>query len=112
MIKKTGDIYCVAEYQNTSKASVRAHDNNDYIKASYGRKGDNKRWMVQYVFANGLGTKNVVFVWSASEDEIAVKNISSFNLDSYGLVSRINWGKVQYVKWTDLDYNKIKEIVG
>lgn len=108
---KTGDIYCVAEYQNTSKCSIRAHDNNEYLKASVYRKGDNKRWMVQYVFANGLGTKNVVFVWSVSEDEIAVKKIESFNLDSNRLVSKINWGKIEYIKCDDLTYERIKRVV-
>ena len=109
--KKTGDIYCVAEYQNTSKCSIRLHDNNDYLKASRYRKGDNKRWMVQYVFANGLGTKNVVFVWSTSENEIGVKRINSFNLDRHGLVWKINWGKADYIKCEDLTYSKIRNVV-
>lgn len=109
---KTGDIYCVAEYQNTSKCPIRQHDNNQYLKASRFRKGDNKRWMVQYVFANGLGTKNAVFVWSTSENEIGVKKIDSFNLDKYGLVSWINWGRIEFVKCDDLTYGKIKSIIG
>jgi hypothetical protein len=109
--KKTNTIYCVAEYQNTSKSSIRQHDNNDFLKPSIYRKGDNKRWMVQYVFAKGLETDNVVFVWSRTEDEIAVKKINSFSLDSNGLVSRINWGKIAYIKVNDLSYETIKSVV-
>ena len=109
--KKTGEIFCVAEYQNTSKCSVRVHDNNDYLRPSRYRKGDNKRWMVQYVFANGLGTKNVVFVWSVSEEEIAIKRINNFDIDSNGLVSKINWGKIQYIKCGDISYQTIKNVV-
>lgn len=110
--KNTNDVYCVAEYQNTSKCSVRVHDNNDYLHASIHRKGDNKRWMAQYVFANGLYTKNAVFVWSTFEDEIAIKKIDSFVLDNNGLVSKIVWGKIDYVKCSDVSYKKIKEILG
>jgi hypothetical protein len=67
--------------------------------------------MVQYVFANGLGTKNVVFVWSISEEEIAVKKINNFDIDSNGLVSKINWGKIQYIKYGDISYQTIKSVV-
>lgn len=107
----TGDIYCVAEYQNTSKYSIRLHDNNNFLKASIYRKGDNKRWMVQYVFAKGINTKNVVFVWSLSEDEIAVKKIKSFDIDSNGLVSKINWGNIEYIKCDELTYERIKKVL-
>ncbi|MDY6070815.1 MAG: hypothetical protein SPJ80_05210 [Bacilli bacterium] len=99
------------EYQNTSKCSVRTHDNNEYIQATAYRKGDNKRWMVQYVFANGLGTRNACLVWSKTENEIGVKKINSFNLDTHGLVSKINWGKKEFVKCNDLTYEKMKEIL-
>ena len=104
-------LLCAIEYQNTSVATVRNHDNNKYIYASAFRKGDNKRWMVQERLSKALGVKIIVIVWSIKENEVALKVIDSFNLSSDGLVSHINWGNVIYIDTENINLNIIKKLL-
>ena len=81
------------EYQNTSKVPVAKHENNDFMESRPGRKGDGKRWRVQYLLSKALKMPVLVIVWSRTENVTRLKRVRSFDINDYGLVSHINWGE-------------------
>lgn len=92
----------IIEYQNTSKTSVKEHENNNYLKASIFRKGDNKRWKVHHSLAEHTGIKVLVIVWSKNETVVGLKPVKSFDIGSDGYVSHINWGECLYIDLNEL----------
>lgn len=101
-IADSKQMLCILEYQNTTATKVRYHDNNKYMQATPYRKGDNKRWMVQERLSNALGVSVIVVVWSLQETEIGLKSIKSFSIDNLGLVTKINWGPIEYLPYSEL----------
>lgn len=104
-------ILCVIEYQNTSKQAVAEHDNNDWIKPTPWRKGDARRWLVIKLIADALKTKVVVIVWSYNENQIAIKPINNFILDSHGNVEKIVWEKKELCDINSLTEKEFLRII-
>lgn len=95
----------IVEYQNTSRVSVRDHDNNNFIRPTRYRKGDSKRWKVHQSLSELLDTPVIVIVWSTKEDTIGLKPIKHFDIGNDGYVSFINWGECIYTEIESLTLN-------
>ena len=110
-ISNSKQMLCILEYQNTSATTVRLHDNNKYIYATPYRKGDNKRWMVQDKLSKALNLKVLILVWSLQEKIVGLKLVDSFSTTSDGLVTKINWGKIEFIPIDDLSFSDFIKIL-
>jgi len=59
-----------------------------------------------------LKTKTVVIVWSYNENQIAIKPIENFVLDSYGNVEKIIWQKKELCDINSLTEDEFLRIIG
>ncbi|WP_432693990.1 hypothetical protein ACRBU7_14410 [Priestia aryabhattai] len=78
-----GEVVAIIEFQNTSRVSVKKHDNNQFFKPTYNaygkitRKGDEFRWKALDILKQHAKLPLLVIVWSTQEDIVGLKLVDN-----------------------------------
>jgi len=90
-------VAAIIEFQNTSRVTVREHENNNFFRMDEGR------WRVLDILKQHSQLPLLVIVWSRKENTIGLKLVDHIiytDIDQYH--AGINWGTIMYSSLNNL----------
>lgn len=95
-ISNANNIPCsILEFQNTKKATVKEHCNNDYFLCKYISSNDIRRWTSQEILRVQSRLKLFIITWSATEKNYIFKRVDRITIPN---LPYPNWDLVNVYK--------------